>query len=1056
MRHCCHLLLPARCLLLFAICAFPLAFAAAQSTTATLSGTVQDPNNASVPGAHITATNTGTGLKREATTNNSGVFTIPLLPPSTYTVLVESQGFTPAEIKEVILNVGDNVALNIQLKVGQVGATVDVKSDASLISDSPAVGTVVDRQFVANLPLNGRSFQSLINLTPGVVTIGTSFGQQGQFTVNGQRPDTNYFTVDGVSANAGIAAGTPLVQTASGALPATSAQGGTNNLVSIDALQEFRIQTSTFAPEFGRSPGAQVQIVTRPGTNTFTGNVFNYFRNDALDANDWFTNANRLAKPALRQNDFGGVLGGPIMKDRIFFFFSYEGLRLLQPRTVSGSQVPSLATRNAAHPRLRPFLDAFSLPNGPDLRNAAGVLTGLSQFNASFSNPSKLDATSIRVDQTLSSRFTLFGRYNHAPSSTTERGSTGFSLSTLVPREVGTDTLTLGTTWVVSPSQSNEFRFNYSRTSGRTTVVLDDFGGAVPPDTSLFFPSPFSTADALAILIFLNQGQLGVGNNVNNTQRQINVVDNYSITNGAHSLKFGVDYRHLSPNLRPNLYRQVVFFDTAADIAAGTTPFGLVSANEEVDLFYTNFSAYGQDTWKASRRLTLTYGLRWDVNPPPSGAEGREPYAVTGFDNFSMLALAPRGTPLWDTRYKNFSPRFGGAYQLSQKPGLETLIRGGVGIFYDMGTSATGSLAGGGLFPYAATTFVFGVPYPLTAAPPPIVSTPPAGQITVFDPKLKSPRTYQWNVAVEQSLGSSRSLSATYVAAAGRDLIHVRSVDASQATPRNPNFSSFTGLVSNGDRSDYHALQAQFRQRLTAGFQTLTSYTWAHSIDTLSQDISLFDTSARGSSGFDVRHAFNAAVTYNIPTPDLGRVGEAILAGWSVDTTVSVRSGLPVDVSKRYARDPATGNTIFIRPDLVAGVPLYLVDPTAPGGRRINRAAFSAVPADTNGRPLRQGTLGRNVLRGFSFWQVDLALRRQFKLTEKVKLQFRSEFFNIFNHPNFGPPATSLDLPPAFFGVPFSTLGNSLGSSSGAGGGFNPLYQIGGARSTQLAVKLLF
>jgi hypothetical protein len=238
-------------------------------------------------------------------------------------------------------------------------------------TESGTVSTVVDRTFVEDIPLNGRSFQTLILLTPGVVAVPTALDNQGQFSVNGQRADANYFTVDGVSANFGVTGFFPLLQSAGGALPALTASGGTNSLVSVDALQEFRIQTSSFAPEFGRTPGGQISIVTRAGTNAFHGTLFDYFRNSVLDANDWFANFNHLPKPAERQN-FGGVFGGPVFKDKSFFFFSYEGLRLRQPVTQT-TAVPDAASRQQAPAAMQPFLNAYPVANG------AEVGTGLAQ-----------------------------------------------------------------------------------------------------------------------------------------------------------------------------------------------------------------------------------------------------------------------------------------------------------------------------------------------------------------------------------------------------------------------------------------------------------------------------------------------------------------------------------------------------------------------------------------------------------------------------------------------------------------------------------------------------
>ncbi|MDQ3818804.1 MAG: TonB-dependent receptor, partial [Acidobacteriota bacterium] len=319
----------------------------AQTATATLSGTVMDEAGALIPSVNITLLNLSTALQRHATTNHEGSYTIPLLPPGRYNVTAQRAGFTTVEIRNVVLNTGDQLALRVKLKVGEIGESVTVIEDPSSLQQAAAVGTVVNRNFVENLPLNGRSFQSLFELTPGVVLTRATFNEQGQFSVNGQRANANYFMVDGVSANIGVSAGSAPGQAAAGTLPALTAFGSTNNLVSVDALEEFRILTSAYAPEFGRTPGAQVSIITRSGGNEFRGSVFDYFRNDALDASDWFANSRGLKRPAIRQNDFGGVLGGPILKDRTFFFFSYEGLRLRQPQ-VALTEVPSVSARAVA------------------------------------------------------------------------------------------------------------------------------------------------------------------------------------------------------------------------------------------------------------------------------------------------------------------------------------------------------------------------------------------------------------------------------------------------------------------------------------------------------------------------------------------------------------------------------------------------------------------------------------------------------------------------------------------------------------------------------------
>ena len=365
----------------------------AQAASATLGGPVLDESSAVVPDTRITVVNLDTGLRRETTTDTQGSFAVPLLPPGRYRVTAERDGFRPAEIAALELNVGDNLGVRLVLKVPRVGESVTVPADAARVSTSPAVSTVVDRTFVGNLPLNGRSFQSLIWMTPGVVLTPASSSSPGQFSVNGQRSDANYFMVDGVSANVGVQPTGGLGVLGAGAAPGLSVQGGTNSLVSADALEEFKIQTSTYAPEFGRMPGGQISIVTRSGTNQFHGSLSEYFRNDALDSADYFVKRQGLQKPKEHQHDFGGVFGAPLERDRTFVFVSYEGLRLDQPRTAI-TEVPSASSRLAASDALKPILAGFPVPNGADTAN------GLARFSASYTDPSHLNATSVRMRTT--------------------------------------------------------------------------------------------------------------------------------------------------------------------------------------------------------------------------------------------------------------------------------------------------------------------------------------------------------------------------------------------------------------------------------------------------------------------------------------------------------------------------------------------------------------------------------------------------------------------------------------------------------------------------------
>nr|MDQ3806483.1 TonB-dependent receptor [Acidobacteriota bacterium] len=335
--------------------------AARAPLTSSLSGTVVDENGAIVPGARVTVSNHATGLQRQVLTDGEGYFVFPMLPPGVYTTRVTQQGFAPVEVRDVTLGEGDQLAFRIQLKVGAVGLYITVEDTVWARQDNNSAGVVFDRKEVERLPLNGRSLQSLFEFVPGAVLTRASFSEQGQFSVNGQRANANYFTVDGASANFGVSAGAAPGQAAGGSLPALTALGSTHALASAEALQEVRVLTSAYAPEFGRTPGAQVSFITRSGTNEFRGAAYEYFRHDALNANDWFARNRGLKKARLRQNNFGAVLGGPLVRDRLFFFASYEWLKLVHPQAVI-TEVPATDVRRAAPESLRPYLDAFPLP----------------------------------------------------------------------------------------------------------------------------------------------------------------------------------------------------------------------------------------------------------------------------------------------------------------------------------------------------------------------------------------------------------------------------------------------------------------------------------------------------------------------------------------------------------------------------------------------------------------------------------------------------------------------------------------------------------------------
>lgn len=1042
----------------------------AQSASATLSGTVVDEKGAVVPGATVKITDAARAFERQATTNDNGLFTFVQLQPAAYVVRAERGGFSATETKNVVLNVGDQRSLQIVLRAGEVSATVTVESQSALVNESGSVKTVVDRQFIENQPLNGRSFLPLVELTPGTVLTPTTEGVQGDFSVNGQRPGTNYFTVDGVSANFGVTSNGAL-QKAGGSYPAYSLQGTTASLASVDAVQEFAIQTSAYAPEFGRQAGAQVSIITRSGTNQLRGGIFNYFRNDALDANDFFANANGLPKPPLRQNDFGFTLGGPVFlpnfgeggrpfysgRDRTFFFVSYEGLRLTQPAVSNPQRVPSLAARAMATGLSRDILNAFPLPTGPAL--ASDPLTAT--FIGSYSNSSSLDATSVRIDHAFNKGLTLFGRFNLAPSEVRARNPNGNNpLNNVSTAKAETMTFTVGTTAILSPNVTNDLRLNYSQAKLRTRWELDNYGGAiVPPDAVIFAPG-LATRESAAGGFFI--GDIGAYYYPSpNKQRQFNLVNNLSVIRGTHSLKFGFDYRRLTVSNEFPGYQRFYFFDTTADAIAGNTSFTLIGRSDVSPApLFVNYSAYFQDTWRATKTLTLTYGVRYDVNPPPTFRSGISPYILNGIENPATATLAPPDTPLFETRFGNFAPRVGIAYQLFPDKG--TVLRGGFGLFYDLPYSYVGNMLSSDSPPYGGYAFGGGnISDPFfTSFPSPADLIPFRGAM-VYAPNFKTPYSLQYNVALEQSIGAHNVFTATYVGSRGRQLERVESRQVPGGIGALPNFTRLD-IIRSLASSDYNALQLQYQRRLSNGLQVLASYSLSKSIDDgPATDISLYAPLApaavydprqdRGPSDFDARHVFSVAVSYQIPSPFKNGIGRAVFGGFALDSIYRARTATPVNVVT--GGDPlGFGLEEVYRPDVVPGVPFYLEGNQYPGGRRINPAAF-------NDPINRQGNLGRNALRGFPVSQLDMSLRRQFNLTERINLQLKIDGFNIFNHPNFANPVSNVysgftaNLTDPNFGIATQMLGRGFASTNN---GVSPLYQIGGPRSLQLSFKLNF
>jgi hypothetical protein len=1053
----------------------------AQSESATLSGRVSDSSGAAVVGAEVVLTNTQTNAEQRTKTNGVGLYVFADVHPGAYRVAAGAPGFRVLIKEGLILHVQDELAENFSLTLGAISESITVTADQNNINTTDAsVSTVIDQTYVENMPLNGRSFQDLILLTPGTVTqnpqtnsingIGSGVGVTGEFSVNGQRSESNYYTVDGVSANIGASTGNGMYlgAGASGSLPGATALGTTQGLVSVDDLQEFRVQSSTYSAEYGRNPGGQFAFETKSGANQSHGTAYDYLRNGYVDAQDWFNDYLGVKEPAVRQNDFGGTLGGPVEvpglysgKDKTFFFVSYEGLRLSQPQSANVNYVPNLCLRGEsgsctgtdtpAPAALQPVLNAFPVPNGPD------VGSGLAEYFAGWSNPSSLDSTSVRFDHVLNEKLRLFFRFSDTGSYTTARGTGGFSPTTNTTSAYTTRTYTTGASGLFTSRVSNEFRLNYSSNAAANSTLMDSFGGSTFVSLrQLLGTSSGATVD----ILFL--GGPGVAalaeSSQSGSQTQWNLVDTVSLSFGRHQSKFGVDYRRLTPTAMPvSPQFQYLYFGESAVEA------NLAFANAEIFAptypLYMNFSAFAQDDWKASQRLSLSMGLRWDVNPAPGVTKGLKPYTVDFVSSDpNTWTLAPEGTPLWQTAWFNFAPRLGAAYLFRNSRGWETVVRGGGGIFFDTGQQE-GSLGYNDGPGFSSSTGFQLIPFPTSAVIPPITNPPTAPYAGLFGyPRhLQLPYSVQWNATIEQALGKSQALTVSYVGSHGARLLE----DSAIQTPKNPNTSQFE-IVKNGLTSDYNSLQLQVRRRLSRGLMALASYTWSHCVDYGSQNY--FLGYQRGNCDFDIRHNFSAAFSYDLPDVGQNRFYNALLHHWGLDDRVTARTGFPVTLQGNTTFDPVTNQEYYGGLDLVPGQSVYLYGANCasvlqglgdlqpgqecPGGRAVNPNAFALPPVDPNtGNPTGPGNAPRNFVRGFGAWQMDMAVRREFPIHEGLKLQFRAEAFNIFNHPNFG--AVDSLFGDVRFGQFTGTLASTLGVMS-------PLYQMGGPRSMQFALKLTF
>ncbi len=988
-----------------------------------LSGVILDASLASVPDALVTVVNEDSGLRRVTSSQPDGTYVVSSLQQGSYKITIRKPGFRTMIRFGVKLTESQPARVDFKLVIGSVQETITVEGSAPLFNTEEAsVSTVIGRDEVDHLPIDGSGLLGLIGLVPGAVVTPATRGEAGQFTVDGQRPNTHYFTVDGASANTGVSGGGSPAQANGGALPGMTAFGSLDSMLTPDAMQEMRVQTSTSTPQFGRMPGAQVSLTSRAGSNEFHGSLLYGFRNEALDANDWFANRHDDPRAPLRLQDYSAGLGGPLWRNHTFFFISYEGMRLQQP-FIWVQPVPDLAVRTNSFPWANPLLNLFPIPNGPELGGGLALWTGRT------SRPARLDAGAIRLDHAFTSWLTAFVRYNEAPS------STQFGTSPVNTLDLTSRAITVGFDVRLKPNLFVDLRLNYA--DATATSVWNQPGTTASScdlePTTFFFTHAQGVCDYLVRLSIAGVGQVVSGSEGlrGQTQFQVTPAANWSI--GNHAIRFGADYRRLAPARTDATGSIYAFVNSVQDLtnnghffqSCGTQQLPCATSPQFASTILREASLFVQDTWRTSRRITLSYGLRWEISPPPLPGRGD---TANFFQTSPDVAAAAR-QPLWKTTNANFAPRVG--FALQPVEGGRTVIRAGVGLYYDSSLSLAGDLVSGGPLTVSAFSSSVGLANTLL--------------YFGFTPQLRLPAVKQWNISVERAFSNHDVVTVGYVGSSGSDLIRRELSGGTQ---------TILALATNDGASMYHSLQAQYRRRLSHGFQGLVSYAWSHSIDNSSTDSGLyaFNSEAtisqdRASSDFDIRHSLSAGITYELPHS----IHNSFLRDWEVDGTFRARTGFPVNV---LDSDEFNGITLLnaYRPNFIGGLPVWITDPSAPGGRRINPAAFQALPPDPQGNGT-QGDLGRNALTGFGMTQLDLAVQRDFLVKEQRSLQFRMEAYNALNHSNFADPIPFLSSP--LFGQSNSMLNLMLGTGS-PGSGLAPIFQSGGARSLRFVLRFRF
>jgi hypothetical protein len=977
-------------------------------TSGVIAGQVTDASKAAVPNATITATNVATGAVQTVKTNAQGFYTLADLPVGTYNLSVEHEGFQKLSQTGVVLNAATTVQVSLVLTVGTLSQEVVVSSQAPIINQTDAsTGAVMNNQQLTELPINGRDYARFSLLTPGAIFRSNYIAD---LTFNGLQSVDNQFSIDGIDASR---VDEPYM--------ANGYERGARLLTgSLDTVSEMNVDSGDYNAQYGRAAGTYINIVTKSGTNQIHGEAYEFLRNDDFDARNFFNDVG-TPMPEFRYNDFGANVGGPIVKDKTFFFINYEGSRQRIGITGSGT-VPSDALRSqvlATSPQLAPIVDMFPtstdvVPGSPDV--ADYTTTGVSDVRE--------DTASVRLDQKFSSSDSAFARVNvndshvHGPLFGVDGTSLGLFDRQDVP--IRTTNVAIDEKHVFGNSMINDFLMGMQR-----------WGSQIDSEE----PWPQTTIAGINVVP-------GTQGNFLSNSTSFQYGDTMSMVKGEHALTWGATAWRVQVNANSSP-TSTMFFDNFTDfINDSVTQVVLVPATPGNGTRATQVGAFANDTYRVKPNLSVVYGLRYDIETVPHDSN----YATRPFDT-RLNALGPVGDPYFALNDHDFGPRIG----LAWSPAQRFVVRSGFGVYFQDYPVGFGSYyVPANTVPGNTTLLKSNIPtltYPYTpfisdgaALPPPNVNGFPWNKPDIY--------SMQWNLSVATQLSTNNAFQVAYVG--NRGVNEWREEDVNYPDPTtglrpNPAYGNIV-LQTNTGFSRYNGLQASFTRRMGEGLLATANYTFAHALGDVpdqglfaSDPQNLYNIPAEyGNSSGDVRQSFNYSLLYKIPIGDGHRffasgVPSRVFSGWEVATLGSLQTGVASTV---YINGNTYGNQDFInqRPNCVPGVSVYASPKSV--NDWLNPNAFSMPAAGT------YGNCPNGDFYGPSMKNIDFSLLKETKFGESRNLEFRAEFFNVFNHPNFSVLSMNTFYGTPDFGEMFDTLGATIG------GGVN--------RQIQLALKFSF